>query len=356
MHDKLKLKNLKNYWSTSKKYKIFIIAISTLAEIGIILLLAINLYQKHGQQLDVFFINNKYYNYHSSGNLKYYYELKSNLSKINDLTDIPRWLNHRPTYNINSDSLNERFEYSVEKPEKTFRILTMGDSFTFGLFVDTDKNYPEVLEDKLNKDLKCKNINKFEVINLGVGGYDLQYAAERFRLRGIKYNPDLVLWLLKTDDIRIIEDQLKPIKERIDKEMEKSGEMEKEVARGNYFPDTNKALEEFHKQYTQEQIIDFQLQQFQRFSKFYSKPLILLTYPQNHKYSIYQLISYEKLSQKIDQLKKDNSQIYVYDQLPDNLSIPSANFPDGHPNEKGYALMADNLYNYLTTSKIIPCD
>ena len=55
--------------------------------------------------------------------LKSFYEPRPNsIEKINE------WSPYKGTYTINSDSLNERFDYSVDKPERTYRIITLGDS------------------------------------------------------------------------------------------------------------------------------------------------------------------------------------------------------------------------------------
>ena len=56
--------------------------------------------------------------------------------------------------NINSDTLNERYDYSLEKKDGLFRIVMLGDSFTDGLGVNTSDNYSEVLEDLL-VNMKC---------------------------------------------------------------------------------------------------------------------------------------------------------------------------------------------------------
>jgi lysophospholipase L1-like esterase len=101
-------------------------------------------------------------------------------------------------YTINKDTLNERYDYSVKKQPGVFRIMTIGDSFTYGLYTNTDRNWTELLEDKLNADLRCQKSRKVEVINLAVNGYDITYTVERFLKRGIKYNPDLVIWPIRS--------------------------------------------------------------------------------------------------------------------------------------------------------------
>lgn len=94
--------------------------------------------------------------------------------------------------------------YSLEKPLKTFRIVVLGDSFTFGQGVKRDETFPKRLEYLLNK---ASTGTKFEVINLGFCGLntvgEFEMLAERGinpetwqpdeRYRGLGYKPDLVL-------------------------------------------------------------------------------------------------------------------------------------------------------------------
>ncbi|NMB57433.1 hypothetical protein GYA19_05880 [Candidatus Beckwithbacteria bacterium] len=110
-------------------------------------------------------------------------------------------LTNKIKYTLNNDGLNEKYDYSLDKPKDVFRIIALGDSQTFGLLVETKDNWTEVLEENLNKNNKCRNTKKFEVINLGVNGYDIQYAAHLFKLKGEKYQPDLVLWLIRKDNL-----------------------------------------------------------------------------------------------------------------------------------------------------------
>jgi len=125
--------------------------------------------------------------------LKYFYEPEANLIQKEEEKGFSK-----VKYTINKDALNERFNYPVKKEKGVYRIMTLGDSLTYGLLVNTDQNWTELLEDKLNKDLKCKNIKKIEVINLGVDGYDIEYTVERYKIRGEKYNPDLIIWPIRS--------------------------------------------------------------------------------------------------------------------------------------------------------------
>ena len=177
------------------KIKIFISLITF--QLVIILFLGFKIYQRQKNILGTISvnpINKESIALKPSNELKYFYEPGQNFT---DKTPGHSYFKaFKAIYTINEDGLNERFNYSLEKPNNVFRIITIGDSFTFGLYVDTKDNWTEVLEDILNKELSCQNIKKFEVINLGVEGYDFEYAVERFKVRGLKYNPDLVLWLM----------------------------------------------------------------------------------------------------------------------------------------------------------------
>ena len=55
--------------------------------------------------------------------------------------------------NVSLNSLGYRdFEYSLERPNNTFRILVLGDSMTFGQGINkTSDTYPKQLEVLLNK-------------------------------------------------------------------------------------------------------------------------------------------------------------------------------------------------------------
>lgn len=123
--------------------------------------------------------------------LKYYYELKPH----EEMVDRVFWLDQEIVHTINGDGLNDSFDYEQEKPAGTFRIITLGDSFTYGQNVDTNKIWSEVLEKSfLGQSFSCQ-IDKVEVINLGMPGFDVQEIVKRFERIGQKYHPDMVIWL-----------------------------------------------------------------------------------------------------------------------------------------------------------------
>ncbi len=121
----------------------------------------------------------------------------------------PQWAEKPSRNTINHDTLNDRFDYTVEKPADVFRIAVLGDSFAYGLYVDTDKNFAELLEEKFANNAQCTK--RIEILNFGVPAYDIEFAAERYRLRAAKYHPDAVLWFTEAGDFQQVNDVFQPI-------------------------------------------------------------------------------------------------------------------------------------------------
>ena len=82
-------------------------------------------------------------------------------------------------------------DYSVEKPDNTFRIAVLGDSFTFGWGVKEHEAFPSVLERNLN--YYFSDAVNIEVLNFGVPGYSTFQQAALFENRVKEFNPDAVL-------------------------------------------------------------------------------------------------------------------------------------------------------------------
>jgi hypothetical protein len=93
---------------------------------------------------------------------------------------------------INSDGF--RGDEIKTKKSNVFRIIAVGDSFTFGHGIESnDKTYPARLEQFLNNNSANKAKN-FEVINVGVKGYSPDQEYKLITKRLIKYQPDLIIW------------------------------------------------------------------------------------------------------------------------------------------------------------------
>lgn len=112
-------------------------------------------------------------------------------------TDMPYDSSHNG-FAINSAGFRD-FEYSIDKPPDTCRIIVLGDSTTAGNGVSELNNiYTKRLEQLLNK--YCKGGKRFEVLNMGVGGYNTMQEVETLKVKGLKYEPDIVLVTLCLND------------------------------------------------------------------------------------------------------------------------------------------------------------
>lgn len=96
------------------------------------------------------------------------------------------------------------YEYSVEKPERTFRIVMLGDSITVGNGLILDETVSKFIERMLNNDLNLKltmNVDKFEVINFGVSGYNVTQETEMLKTKALVFSPDLVIFNYALNDV-----------------------------------------------------------------------------------------------------------------------------------------------------------
>jgi lysophospholipase L1-like esterase len=86
-------------------------------------------------------------------------------------------------------------EHSVAKPEGTKRILLLGDSVVAS---DQDiKSVDETISGQLEKLFAPQ---KIEVLNLGISGYCTRAEVELLKEFGLRYSPDLVIFLFVTND------------------------------------------------------------------------------------------------------------------------------------------------------------
>lgn len=108
-------------------------------------------------------------------------------NKVYTLTR-PEFVN---TIKVNSKGLID-YEYNYSKPNDTERIIVLGDSYIAGQEVALGKIMSKKLEKMLNKN--SNNDVKYEVINMGYGGFGPTAEAILFEKEGIKYSPDILIF------------------------------------------------------------------------------------------------------------------------------------------------------------------
>lgn len=258
---------------------------------------------------------------------KYFYSMDPNQSLVVK-TD---WMENEVINVTNQDSLNERFNYSIKKPKDTFRIISLGDSFTYGIYVNTENNWSERLEDKLNSKSVCSRYKKFEVINLGASGFDIPYEVEMYRRKGQKYDPDLVIWML-VDNKRII-DIINPLIEKCLDSNPQSGNEE-----GPGFDD--RCWIEASNQINRDYANEYLSRKFNDIYDYYKGRIMIVDLDGSHKNIL-------KKTERFDDLSILNLEYANKKELM---------FPEYHPNNDGHKYFSEKIYDYLIKNQIIDCE
>jgi hypothetical protein len=104
------------------------------------------------------------------------------------------------TYNFNALGCRGR-NFEIPRPEKTFRILALGDSYTLGVGVHERDTFTARLERLLsNKTNQISGTSTYEVINGGVSGYSTKDERLSFELVYSMYSPQVVLLVMVFND------------------------------------------------------------------------------------------------------------------------------------------------------------
>ncbi len=275
-----------------------------------------------------------------SETFKHYHEPKADTV----LNDHPVWLGYNVSYSINGDTLNERMDYEVSKPPGTFRIVSLGNSFTFGLFVNTYENYSELLEMSLQNQ-SCSGYEKAEVINLGVPGFDMGYSAERFRLRGVKYQPDMVIWFVMPSTFETWSERVTELEEQYIRDLSPQ-EIQAHEQAGEYYYPGRLAWKTLVGEMSLEERIVRQAKYFSDFSAYYTGPLVIVAGQWSHWHP------YARAVMKQTVLRRP--QTYLYTSLP-ALAEAGGLLADKHPNTKGHQMIASGIEAYLRTNRLLPC-
>jgi lysophospholipase L1-like esterase len=111
--------------------------------------------------------------------------------------------NKGPTFSpyriyTNAQGLRADQEITREKTAGIRRLLCLGDSFTFGPFVDNHETYSAQLQDLLN----LSRSDSVQVINAGFSGWTLPDQLDYLKEKGLALEPDLVLLQIYINDVR----------------------------------------------------------------------------------------------------------------------------------------------------------
>ena len=86
-------------------------------------------------------------------------------------------------------------EIARQKPDRTLRVLGLGDSFTFGVGVRDDDTFLHKLETRLSTRTPC------QVLNAGTQGYNTRDQQLTLEHRWLELEPDIVLVVFYLNDV-----------------------------------------------------------------------------------------------------------------------------------------------------------
>jgi lysophospholipase L1-like esterase len=116
------------------------------------------------------------------------------------VSDSPPGTTYGKAVEENTDGFRDR-DFIIPKPAKTYRILVLGDSFTWGIGLTLEETLPKQLEKRLIDASANKNI---EVINASIPGFNTVQALLLLNEKGLKYDPDMILLIYNLNDIEFL--------------------------------------------------------------------------------------------------------------------------------------------------------
>lgn len=259
---------------------------------------------------------------------KYYSELQS----LTEATDQRLWDGTIAKYHFNQDGLHDRFDYSTIKKDDSFRILTLGDSFTFGHYVDTLNNWTEILEDRLNNAQICSYKTLFEVINLGMRGFDVPYIVKRYNDKGLKYHPDLIIWFESGSGFNRNNELMQPIIRSCEEKLSTDSGSIADMIANECWHDVE---QEITKLYSSEKLKDDHQKWITYFHGIRETiPVIFAGFENTDIKGTY-----------LEKYKNQQNQ-FILNNITD-IASNKGTLPDGHPNEIGHKMIAEDIFEFL---------
>lgn len=275
----------------------------------------------------------------------------------------------RIDYSLNLEGFRD-YNHSLQKSNDIFRIIALGDSFTFGQGIyKLEDTHPKKLEELLNKNFEEK---RYEVLNFGKRGINTKDELKVLEDYGLKYNPDLVIINFYIDDadfegyngLNFIENKYKQMYPFLEKNNKKFPHFYYLIlGKINSLIYKNKLLK--HKSYFTHLKEVYQSKNWEE-EKGILKEIKILGNKNNFKIAIviFPILSDQPnksgLKEIYSAIQKDLEQegflvlnlYHSYNEY-DFKSLWISTW-DSHPNEKGHEIAAKAIYNLLIKESLIP--
>jgi len=132
-------------------------------------------------------------------------EIFSQVSHLRFVDNIKMVYEYLPGTVVDGCVLNKQgfkdSDFVLEKAKDVVRIAMLGDSVVEGVFAPCKRSFSDQLEVLLNrKAVEIQPRLRYEVMNFGVGGYNLGAELEVLKEKVLPYKPDIVVLNLTHDD------------------------------------------------------------------------------------------------------------------------------------------------------------
>jgi len=259
------------------------------------------------------------------------WELKPNLDTQHKL-----W-----PFKTNSQGLRDK-EYSIEKPDGTYRIAVIGDSLTMAEGVAQENAYHSLLENKFNTN---QNQLKYEFINFGVAGYSLVQYVSTIKRKALTYKPDLILLAFcGANDSKL--PNLDAFNRPYQVKSESNGffHFYSFELLGNVYKKLYKQLLGRFPGYNADPVyVEGKFQELALISKENALPIVIAYIENKSASADFKLI--QDLGQKYGLPVIDGTKNFPEELSPQHMIY----LTDGHPNATANKILADNLYPELST-------
>lgn len=139
------------------------------------------------------------YHFEEARHIQYKLKPLVDVQAVNPFNEIEVEKNITFRLTSNRDGFRER--PFVPKQAGVVRIVTLGDSSTFGWGVDAEHTYQRQLEERLNARYLDR---RFEVLNLGIPGYNSRHGVGVLRHYAEQMEPDVMIFGFGANDPRLV--------------------------------------------------------------------------------------------------------------------------------------------------------
>lgn len=247
-------------------------------------------------------------------------------------------------FTTNSRGLRDK-EYSLKKPEGTFRVALVGGSFTMGAGVKIEDTFHSRLEERLNEE---PGGLKYEFINFGVAGYTMKNKLSVLGHKVLEYGPDLVLFIL--DGSQFADLKTRTFTPRVEKLSFFTSYSYKLLKKIKILPGRNKSALEFVRLHLRRIfLLDNALFKIAQFSEENSIPVSIVVLDHDYQHN--------KLGKKIEKEVSKKGNLFFSNTLPffrhENFVDYCIYKVDMHPNAEANRIFAEVIYRDLKNQSLL---